>query len=44
MHGDSHAHIEMSDFDQDREQVIERARDAGVDLMVDIGDGDVSLM
>jgi len=42
MYVDSHAHIEMGDFDQDREQVIQRALDAGVDLIVDIGDGDVS--
>jgi TatD DNase family protein len=42
MYVDSHAHIEMGEFDQDREQVIQRALDAGVDLIVDIGDGDVS--
>src|SRR5262245_4049561 len=42
MYVDSHAHIEMGDFNQDRDEVIQRALDAGVDLIVDIGDGDVS--
>jgi TatD DNase family protein len=42
MYIDSHAHIEMDDFNQDRDEVIQRARDAGIDLIVDIGDGDVS--
>jgi TatD DNase family protein len=39
---DSHSHIEMDDFNEDREEVIQRALDAGIDLIVDIGDGDVS--
>ena len=42
MYVDSHAHIEMGDFNQDRDEVIQRALDAGIDLIVDIGDGDVS--
>ena len=39
---DSHAHIEGDDFDADRDEVIRRARDAGVEIIVDVGDGDVS--
>lgn len=39
---DSHAHIEMSDFDADREAVIQRALDAGVEIIVCVGDGDVA--
>jgi len=42
MYIDSHAHIEMSDFDADREAVIQRALDAGVELIVCVGDGDVA--
>jgi TatD DNase family protein len=42
MYVDSHAHIEMGDFNQDRDEAIQRAVDAGVGLIVDIGDGDVS--
>jgi TatD DNase family protein len=42
MYVDSHAHIEMGDFNHDRDEVIQRAVDAGIDLIVDIGDGDVS--
>jgi TatD DNase family protein len=42
MYVDSHAHIEMGDFNNDREEVIRRALEAGVDLIVDIGDGDLS--
>ncbi len=34
---DSHAHLELRDFDSDREDVIKRARDAGVDAIVTIG-------
>ncbi|HUK88901.1 MAG TPA: TatD family hydrolase [Blastocatellia bacterium] len=41
MYVDSHSHIEMSDFDADREAVIQRALDAGVRVIVDVGDGDV---
>ncbi|HLF84540.1 MAG TPA: TatD family hydrolase, partial [Blastocatellia bacterium] len=42
MYIDSHAHIEMSDFDADREAVIQRALDAGVETIVCVGDGDVA--
>jgi TatD DNase family protein len=37
---DSHAHLEGKQFDSDREQVITRAREAGVRTMVAIGNGD----
>ena len=37
---DSHAHIDGKQFDSDREQVIARAREAGVQAMVAIGNGD----
>ena len=37
---DSHAHLEGHRFDADREQVIARAREAGVDTIVAIGNGD----
>lgn len=37
---DSHCHLDADVFDADREAVIQRARDAGVDLMVAIGSGD----
>src|SRR5437660_10357664 len=36
---DSHAHLEMEQFDSDREQMIARAREAGVDCIVAIGSG-----
>lgn len=36
---DSHCHLDDSQFDQDREQVIERARAAGVEYMLAIGTG-----
>lgn len=39
---DSHAHIEMSDYDEDRELVIERARAAGVEIIVCVGNGEVA--
>lgn len=42
MYIDSHAHIEMDEFDSDREQVIRRALDAGVEMIVNIGNGDVA--
>src|SRR3989442_4811947 len=42
MYIDSHAHIEGSDFDADREAVIQRALDAGVEIIVCIGDGEVA--
>jgi TatD DNase family protein len=34
---DSHAHLELQDFDSDREAVIARAREAGVEAIVTIG-------
>ena len=37
---DSHAHVDGLEFDRDREQVMERARDAGVDLVLNVGTGD----
>jgi TatD DNase family protein len=42
MYIDSHAHIEMDKFDGDREAVIERARNAGVEIIVNVGNGDLS--
>jgi TatD DNase family protein len=37
---DSHAHLEGKQFDPDREEVIARAREAGVRTIVAIGNGD----
>jgi TatD DNase family protein len=37
---DSHAHLDGSRFDSDRDEVIARAREAGVAAMVAIGNGD----
>ena len=37
---DSHSHLDGKQFDSDREQVIARAREAGVTTMVAIGNGD----
>ena len=34
---DTHCHLEMDQFDPDREAVIERARDAGLEAMLTIG-------
>jgi TatD DNase family protein len=39
---DSHAHIETSQFDEDREAVIQRALDAGIEVIVNVGDGYVA--
>jgi TatD DNase family protein len=39
---DSHAHIEGEEFDGDREEVIRSALDAGVEIIVCVGNGDVS--
>ncbi|MGH9650493.1 MAG: TatD family hydrolase, partial [Terriglobales bacterium] len=39
MYVDSHAHLEMSQFDADREAVLARARAAGVETVVAIGSG-----
>jgi TatD DNase family protein len=40
MYVDSHAHLDGKRFDQDREQVLVRARDAGIHSLVTIGTGD----
>ena len=37
---DSHAHIDGPEFDADREEVIERAREAGVSTILNVGTGD----
>jgi TatD DNase family protein len=37
---DSHAHLDGEQFDSDRDEVIARARDAGVRTIVAIGNGD----
>ncbi|HXU39635.1 MAG TPA: TatD family hydrolase [Blastocatellia bacterium] len=42
MYIDSHAHIEGSEFDGDREAVIQRALEAGVEIIVCVGDGEVA--
>jgi TatD DNase family protein len=34
---DSHAHLEMAPFDRDRDQVVKRAKDAGVEIIVTVG-------
>src|ERR1700686_4677362 len=36
---DSHAHIDVSDFDGDRDAMLERARSAGVGTLLAIGNG-----
>src|SRR5215472_10876402 len=40
MYVDSHAHLDGKRFDEDREQVLVRARDAGIQAVVTIGTGD----
>src|SRR6476661_3800101 len=40
MYIDSHAHLEGHRYDDDREEVIARAREAGVETIVAIGNGD----
>src|SRR3989442_15034422 len=37
---DSHAHIDGPEYDDDRDDVINRARDAGVRAILNIGTGD----
>jgi TatD DNase family protein len=37
MFADSHAHLDFPDFDADREQVFQRARDAGVQYVLAMG-------
>ena len=34
---DSHAHLDFPDFDEDREQVIDRARQAGITAIINVG-------
>lgn len=34
---DSHTHLEMEEFDKDRDAVVERAKQAGVGLMITVG-------
>jgi|ERR1041384_1383959 TatD DNase family protein len=42
MYIDSHAHIEGHEFDADRDAVIQRALDAGVEIIVCVGNGEVA--
>jgi TatD DNase family protein len=37
---DSHAHIDGPEFDSDRDEVIQRARDAGVSAILNVGTGE----
>jgi TatD DNase family protein len=37
---DSHAHIDGQEYDADRDVVIQRARDAGVEIILNVGTGD----
>jgi TatD DNase family protein len=37
---DSHAHIDGPEYDSDREEVVQRARDAGVRAILNVGTGD----
>lgn len=37
---DSHCHIDGEQFDEDRDEVVQRAREAGVAAMLNIGTGD----
>src|SRR5678815_984639 len=37
---DSHAHVDGPEFDQDRSQVLERARLEGVSTILNVGTGD----
>jgi len=36
-YADAHGHLHFSDFDADREQVLERARQAGIELLISVG-------
>ena len=36
---DSHAHLEFTQFDEDRDAMLERARAAGVEAILAIGSG-----
>ncbi len=37
---DSHAHIDGPEYDTDRDEVIERARNAGINVILNVGTGD----
>lgn len=37
---DSHAHVDGPEYDADRDEVIQRARDAGVSVILTVGTGD----
>jgi TatD DNase family protein len=37
---DSHCHIDGEQFDHDRDDVVRRAREAGVEMMLNVGTGD----
>ena len=37
---DSHAHIDGPEFDADRDEIIERAHAAGVEVILNVGTGD----
>ena len=37
---DSHCHIDGEQFDDDRDQVVQRAKEAGVMAMLNVGTGD----
>jgi TatD DNase family protein len=39
---DSHCHLDMPAFDDDRDDTIERARDAGVEVMLEIAGSDIA--
>jgi TatD DNase family protein len=39
---DSHCHIDSTEFDADRDEVVERARSAGVKMMLVVGTGDAA--
>ena len=34
---DTHCHLEMTEFDEDRDKVIQRARDAGIEAVITVG-------
>src|SRR5512139_1633897 len=34
---DTHCHLEMKDFDGDRDEVVRRAREAGIEAIITIG-------
>ena len=39
---DSHAHLDVPNYDADRAEVIDRARQSGVEIMLEICGSDVS--